>query len=76
MTLKDSFISWCLILHLLPWIASHDVPLSKRLAGSRPNIVLVMADDMGWGNLGVNWPNTLDTPFLDHLASIDLRLPD
>jgi arylsulfatase G len=35
-----------------------------------------MADDMGWGDLGANWPNTRDTPFLDYLASISLRLPD
>jgi arylsulfatase G len=35
-----------------------------------------MADDMGWGDIGANWPNTRDTPFLDHLASISLRLPD
>lgn len=76
MNLKRSFISYCLLLHLFSWIVCDDVPLSKRLAGSRPNIVFIMADDMGWGDLGANWPNTLDTPFLDHLASIGLRLPD
>ncbi|CAF3892068.1 unnamed protein product [Rotaria sp. Silwood1] len=31
---------------------------------------------MGWGDLGANWPNTRDTPFLDYLASISIRLPD
>ncbi len=61
---------------LLPCFTSSLVPLSKRLAGSRPNIVLIMADDMGWGDLGANWPNTRDTPFLDYLASISIRLPD
>ncbi|CAF3782613.1 unnamed protein product, partial [Adineta steineri] len=29
--------------------ASRIIPLSERLADSRPNIVLIMADDMGWG---------------------------
>jgi arylsulfatase G len=65
-----------LVLHLLPCFASSVVPLSERLAGSRPNIILIMADDMGWGDLGANWPDTRDTPFLDYLASISIRLPD
>ena len=46
------------------------------MAGTRPNIVFIMADDMGWGDVGANWPNTRDTPFLDYLASISVRLPD
>jgi arylsulfatase G len=65
-----------LVTLLLPCYASRVVPLSERLTGSRPNIVLIMADDMGWGDLGANWPNTRDTPFLDYLASISIRLPD
>ncbi|PSN36850.1 hypothetical protein C0J52_14969 [Blattella germanica] len=35
---------------------------------SRPNIVIIMADDMGWGDVGVNWPETVDTPTLDQLT--------
>lgn len=57
-------------------VALNGIPLSQSLAGSRPNIVLIMADDMGWGDLGANWPNTRDTPFLDYLASISLRMTD
>lgn len=56
--------------------AVDEVLLSKRLSGSRPNIVLIMADDMGWGDLGANWPNTRDTPFLDYLASMGMRFTD
>jgi arylsulfatase G len=71
-----SFTLLWLVLHLLPCFGLNVVPLSERLAGSRPNIVLIMADDMGWGDLGANWPNTRDTPFLDYLASMSIRLPD
>ncbi|CAF2198406.1 unnamed protein product [Rotaria magnacalcarata] len=71
-----SFTSLWLGLPLLTCAKSHTVTLSQRLTGSRPNIVLIMADDMGWGDLGANWPNTRDTPFLDYLASISIRLPD
>ena len=67
--------SW-LVLHLVPQCVAHVAPMSELLAGSRPNIVFIMADDMGWGDLGANWPNTRDTPFLDYLASISIRVPD
>jgi arylsulfatase A-like enzyme len=50
------------------------------LAGSyvclaaRPNIVLVMADDQGWGDTGYNGHPELKTPHLDALAAAGLRL--
>jgi arylsulfatase A-like enzyme len=39
----------------------------------RPNIVIIMADDMGWGDIGANWPETVDTPNIDGLAREGLR---
>ena len=42
-------------------------------AGSpRPNIVLILADDMGWGDLGINGNNMIETPVLDRLAAQSL----
>ena len=69
-------ISSLLVLHLFVKCTVQIAPMSQRLAGSRPNIIFIMADDMGWGDMGANWPNTRDTPFLDYLASISIRLPD
>ena len=37
-------------------------------AARRPNIVLVVADDMGWGDLGVHGHPTIETPHLDRIA--------
>ncbi len=40
-------------------------------AGAKPNIILVLCDDLGWGDLGAFWQNTrsstthIDTPNLD-----------
>ncbi len=40
----------------------------------RPNIVLVMADDQGWGETGYNGHPQLKTPTLDEMAHSGLRL--
>lgn len=40
----------------------------------RPNIVLLMADDQGWGETGYNGHPYLKTPALDQMAATGLRL--
>ena len=50
-------------------------PLATLHAAERkPNIVLVMADDQGWGDTGYNGHPELKTPNLDKLAASGLRL--
>lgn len=46
---------------------------SPHLFGSTPNIILVMADDMGWGETGYNKHPVLKTPNLDAMAANGLR---
>ncbi len=41
-----------------------------------PNIVLIMADDLGYGDLGCYGCDDIDTPNLDRLASEGLRFTD
>lgn len=41
---------------------------------SRPNVILVMADDQGWGDTGYNGHPQLKTPNLDAMAAAGLRL--
>src|SRR3954449_8255477 len=56
-------------------LASLVVPRSSFGAeGARPNIVLVMADDQGWGDTSYNGHPELKTPCLDDLAKSGLRL--
>jgi hypothetical protein len=43
-------------------------------ADVQPNFVIVMSDDMGWGDVGANWPETVDTRTIDKLAHEGLRL--
>ena len=39
----------------------------------RPNVVLLMADDMGWGDVGYNGHPVLKTPHLDAMSRAGLR---
>jgi arylsulfatase A-like enzyme len=38
------------------------------LAAERPNVVVILADDQGWGDLSVHGNTNLSTPHLDSLA--------
>ncbi len=49
------------------------VAVSAR-AADRPNIILMMADDQGWGETGYNGHPHLKTPVLDEMARTALRL--
>jgi len=42
-------------------------------AGMHPNIILIMADDLGWGDTGYNGHPRLKTPNLDRLSREGLR---
>ena len=42
-------------------------------AASKPNIVLVMTDDQGWGQMGYYHHPVLKTPILDRRALNGLR---
>ena len=47
--------------------------LAMPLAAARPNIVLVLADDQGWGETGYNRHPYLQTPVLDEMSASGLR---
>jgi len=51
-----------------------DSALLKAESSTRPNIVLVMADDQGWGQTGYYDHPVLKTPNLDAMAENGLRL--
>ena len=40
----------------------------KRPAAERPNLIWIMADDLGYGDLGCYGQQVIDTPHLDQMA--------
>ncbi len=44
-----------------------------RGSESQPNVILCMADDMGWGDTAYNGHPEIKTPHLDQMAAVGLR---
>ena len=55
------------------WLCTLDISLC---AAPQPNIVVIMADDLGWRDLHCYGNEQIDTPFLDQLAAEGMRFTD
>ncbi|MBN8247531.1 MAG: arylsulfatase [Verrucomicrobia bacterium] len=63
--------------HLLAVLLGLVTSLVAWGQASRPNLVIVLADDLGWGDLGCYNPDSkIPTPNLDRLAAQGLRFTD
>lgn len=47
--------------------------LPVAVAAERPNVVVILTDDQGWGDLSFNGNTNLSTPNIDSLASLGAR---
>jgi len=59
---------------LTPW--AHGEQTEHPLAGRRPNIVLILTDDQGYGDVGRHGHPFLKTPNLDRMHDESLRFTD
>ncbi|HEV8131609.1 MAG TPA: arylsulfatase [Acidobacteriota bacterium] len=48
-------------------------PAQKKAAGRKPNIIFILADDLGYGDLGCYGQKTIKTPSLDKMAQEGTR---
>src|SRR5271167_1689163 len=60
-------LTWMLLLMLRGMM--DPAPAEAALAERLPNIVLICADDLGWGDVGFNGRREWTTPHLDALAA-------
>lgn len=51
-------------------------PKNNITEGGRPNVILLMADDLGWGDVGFNGNEKIITDNLDDMARSGIRLTD
>jgi len=72
------FIIKILILSIILLIIStHFFDSSKnKISQKRPNIILLLADDLGYGELGSYGQKIIKTPELDRLARMGMRFTD
>ena len=59
---------------LLPLLAaallSATAPAAQNTPVAKPNVVLILADDLGWTDLGAFGSDLHETPVLDRLARV------
>ncbi len=58
------------------WIAALLWSAGVGLAGDRPNVVFILADDLGYGDLGCYGADHFETPACDRLAEEGMRFTD
>jgi len=52
-------------------------PLAAIAAGGRkPNVVVILADDLGYGGIGVQGCRDIPTPYIDSIAAAGVRFTD
>ena len=48
-------------------------PLSAQTPAQRPNIIFILADDLGMGDVGCYGQKTIQTPNIDRIAAEGIR---
>ncbi|MEM9701722.1 MAG: sulfatase-like hydrolase/transferase, partial [Planctomycetota bacterium] len=73
----DSFVPSFLLLSASLLTPTEVVGAQAESAGARPNVLVILADDLGYGDVGANNPDSkIPTPHLDRLAAVGMRFTD
>ena len=61
---------------LLPFVLLAAMPAAASAAVERPNVMLIITDDQGYGDVGAHGNEMIRTPHLDRLHAESIRLTD
>ena len=60
------------LLLLIPFLLAGCLQ-TATLENKKPNVIIILADDQGWGDLSINGNTNLSTPNIDNLAQHGAR---
>jgi arylsulfatase A-like enzyme len=64
------------VLYVLPFVLACGAPAAAQSPPSRPNVILIITDDVGYGDIGSYGAPDIKTPNIDSLARNGTRLTD
>ncbi len=66
---NERFSIYIVVIGILFGLSFHNSCKNHSQIAGRPNVILIMSDDQGWGDSELNGNNVIDTPTLNKLAS-------
>jgi arylsulfatase A len=74
---QEDFVKHGIVVLAVLWmLVGHAAIVAEESKPTRPNIVIVLADDLGWGDLGCYGATKVQTPHCDRLAREGMRFTD
>lgn len=73
---RRSRINYFAVLALVVIVTFVPSSQARSFPQEKPNVVLIITDDLGWADIGVYGASDIDTPNIDGLASDGVRLTD
>ena len=70
--IRPALLSLQLLAFALPVLRAAEPP-PRAVSPSNPNVIVILADDLGYGDLGCYGSTTIATPNLDRMAREGLR---